>query len=203
MKYIFYIFIFFASLFSTAQAQIYIDNQGNVYDQRENTNAKSSYTKAETKSIKKASSFDPSKLSLGGSFGLQFGDYTLINISPQVGYDFSKYFTFGGGFGYTYLKESYYRTKYKQSYLGFDLFGRFYPIPNIVLSVQPEINRMWQTTEIGSQKYSSNKAVPSVVVGAGIRYSGIIAMIQYDLVQDDNSPYGDNIFYSIGYYFNF
>jgi hypothetical protein len=152
------------------------------------------------------SGFDASKLSFGGNLGLQFGDYTVINIAPQVGYDFSKYFTAGAGVGYTYFKDSDRYTDYKwnASYLSLDVFGRVYPIDYIVLSVQPEISRMWQTVkyDVGA-KYSESKFVPSFLIGGGVRFGGVIAMIQYDVVQDKNSPYGNNIFYSIGYTFRF
>ena len=36
--------------------------------------------------------FDPQKLFFGGYIGLSFGDYTLVNVSPQVGYQFNQYF---------------------------------------------------------------------------------------------------------------
>lgn len=145
------------------------------------------------------SGFDKSKLSLGGSLGLQFGDYTLINISPQVGYDISKNLTLGAGLGYTYYKEKGYYNDYSVSYLNFDIFGRFYPIENIVLSVQPEMSRMWRT--VGGN--TESKFVPSVLVGGGLRYDGMLAMIQYDVVQNINTPYGNTIFYTVGYTFNF
>ena len=66
--------------------------------------------------------FDPSKLSVGGNFSLQFGDYTVVGISPQIGYDFSKYLTAGAGFGYTYFKDKHYDYKCSNSYLSFDVF---------------------------------------------------------------------------------
>lgn len=149
------------------------------------------------------SGFDISRLSVGGNFSLQFGDYTVIGISPQIGYDFSKYFTAGAGFGYTYYKDKEYDYKWNRSYLSFDVFGRFYPIENIVISLQPEISRMWETFEDRGIKEKETKFVPSVLIGGGLRYMGMIAMIQYDVVQDDYSPYGNRLFYSVGYAFNF
>ena len=153
------------------------------------------------------SGFDASKLTFGGGIGLQFGDYTLVNIAPQVGYDFSKMFNAGVGLTYTYWKDSYYdrsiRYKESSSYFGFNVYGRFYPIDYIVLMAQPEINRMWRTVKYGNEKSSESKFVPAVLVGAGLRLGPVTAMIQYDVVQDDNTPYGDNIFYSVGYTFSF
>lgn len=158
------------------------------------------YSRIEPKS---KSGFDLSKLSIGGSFNLQFGDYTSIGISPQVGYDFSKYLTLGTGLGYTYFKDKDRDYKWSRSYLTYDIFARFYPIENIVLSVEPEISRMWETYEYRNNSYHNTKFISSVLVGGGFRYMGMIAMIQYDLVQDKYSPYGDRLFYSVGYTFNF
>ncbi len=41
--------------------------------------------------------FDKSKLFFGGNLGASFGDYTLANISPQVGYRFNDLFRRRGG----------------------------------------------------------------------------------------------------------
>ena len=197
---------FIVLLFSVSialQAQIYVDKDGNIYDQRKTSSTTVTTTKSSIKSSS-GSSFDKNKLSFGGNISLQFGDYTVVGISPQVGYDFNKYFTAGAGLGYTYFKDKVYDYKWSSSYLSFDLFGRFYPIEYIVIGIQPEISRMWQSvTWNDGVKVSENKFVPSFLVGGGLRLGGMIAMIQYDVAQDDNSPYGNNLFYSVGYTFKF
>lgn len=205
-------FILLISLFISCSllvdAQIYIDNDGNVHNQNSSSNSnrstRSELTKKSTAKSVGNSGFDKSKLVFGGSFGLQFGDYTVINVSPQIGYNFSKYYTLGAGIGYTYYKDKYYdysgyKHNYKSSYATVNVFGRFYPIDFIVLSVQPEMSYMWRSYN----GYSENKGVPSVLVGGGLRLGGMMAMIQYDVVQDRNSPYSDNIFYTVGYTFSF
>ena len=156
----------------------------------------------------KKSGFDSRKLTFGGGFGLQFGDYTVINIAPQVGYDFSKYVNAGVGLNYTHYNESYTyfdRMKETSNYFGINVYGKLYPVPYIVLMVQPEANRMWQSVKNKrtGEKWTEEKFVPVVIVGGGVRLGPITAMIQYDVVQDNRSPYGDNIFYSVGYSFNF
>ena len=153
--------------------------------------------------------FDKSKLTFGGGIGLQFGDYTLVNIAPQVGYNFSKYFNAGLGFSYTYWKNDYYtgnqKLKVSSSYLGFNIYGRYYPVENIVLMLQPEMNRVWQTVEdnFTRNKTTEEKFVPVCLIGGGLRLGPMTAMIQYDVIQDKMSPYGDNLFYSVGYTFSF
>lgn len=159
-----------------------------------------------------AQTFDRSKLEIGGGVGLQFGDYTVVSVSPQLGYRLSPYLTVGAGVSYTYYKDDIpvfieptreQNYDYKASYFGMNLFGRFYPIQYIVLSVQPEASRMWLTIDGPSGKVKSNEFVPSVLLGGGVRLGPVTAMIQYDIIQDDHSPYSDKIFYSIGYTFSF
>ncbi len=82
--------------------------------------------------------FDKSRLFVGGTLGLAFGTYTIINVSPLVGYRFSQAFAAGVGINYSYYgyNDGYYN--YKQSYAGMSLFGRVYPIQQLFLQVQPE-----------------------------------------------------------------
>lgn len=193
--------ILFVSI--SAYSQIYIDNQGNVHDRTATVNKKTAVSRTSNYSSS-GFVFDKSKLSFGGGIGLQFGDYTVINISPQVGYDFSKYFTAGVGMGYTYYKDKGYGYKWNNSYLSLDLFARFYPVEFIVIGIQPEMSRMWKNIKYSDgTKYNETKFVPSFLVGGGFRLGNMIAMLQYDVVQDKNSPYGDGLFYTIGYTFKF
>jgi len=153
--------------------------------------------------------FDKSRLTFGGGFGLQFGSYTLISIAPKIGYNFSEKFNAGAGISYTYYKDDFHsngeKWDQKRHYAGFNLHARFFPVQYIVLSAQPEANRMWLTESPkgAGQSYSENKFVPSFIVGAGVRLGPITAMLQYDVAQNKHSPYGDNIFYSIEYIWGF
>jgi hypothetical protein len=140
---------------------------------------------------------------------MQFGDYTLIDISPQVGYAFNQYVAAGVGLSYTYQNGDAYDFEYTRNYAGVNVFGQFYPIPNIVLSIQPEANYVWGKDKyFTGPEYSDSKFVPVLLVGAGVRIpagrvGGVVMMIQYDMLQNDYSPYGDRIFYTVGYSFGF
>src|ERR1044072_1328485 len=78
--------------------------------------------------------FDKSKLFFGGSFGLSFGDQTLINVSPQIGYRFTPMFAAGAGINFIYSSiKSYYSngdiySRQNLGYAGLNVFGRVYPI---------------------------------------------------------------------------
>lgn len=203
MKKITLLLVILISVSSLSYAQIYVDKDGNVYDQRRTTPTRQQPQPRVVTAKKSGSGFDMSKLTVGGNFGLQFGDYTIVNISPQVGYKFSKYFTLGTGIGYTYYKEDYRNSEYKRHYATFNLYARLFPIEYIVIGVQPEVSRMWQSQTYYNETYKNNEFVPTMLVGGGLRLGGMLAMIQYDLVQDKNSPYGDGIVYTVGYSFDF
>lgn len=159
--------------------------------------------------------FDKNKLFFGGNFGLSFGDYTIINVSPQIGYRFNQYFAVGTGpnFIYSSFRYRYYNPEYRESYgvVGLNIFGRVYPIEYILLQAQPELNYTW-----GKIKYYdtypdqklNGKFVPSLLLGGGaVIPSGgrgaFIAMIQYDVLQDVRSPYGKRPIYNFGYNIGF
>lgn len=162
----------------------------------------------------KKSGFDKSKLFFGGNFGMSFGDVTFINISPQVGYQFSQFFAAGGGINFIstgYMYRDYNGDKlFKDSYgyAGLNVFGRVYPLPFLFAQVQPEYNYSWGKTKYynGQPDQKLGDAfVPVLLIGAGAAIPAgrgrMIAMLQYDLIGDPRSPYGRNAFFTFGYNF--
>ena len=166
--------------------------------------------------------FDRSRLFVGGNFGLSFGDYTIVNVSPQVGYRFNQYLAAGIGINgqYTQIKyedvngDTWQRENYGVA--GMNIFGRFYPIQQAFVSLQPELNYIWGSVkQYGNPetKYSLNaKIIPSMLVGAGGVLpmggaGGLLVMVQYDVLHksgtgnDPGTPYGSNAFFSIGFNF--
>lgn len=158
--------------------------------------------------------FDKNKLFISGNFGLSFGDFTLINISPQVGYRFNNTLAAGVGINGIYSStksryisgETYSRENY--GVVGLNVFGRVYPIQYAFLQLQPEVNYIW-----GKRKeYPSNiisklegKMVPSLLAGAGAAIptggGAFIIMAQYDVLQNNRTPYGEKVFFSFGFNF--
>lgn len=157
--------------------------------------------------------FKKEKLFVGGNFGLSFGDLTLINISPQIGYRFSPLFAAGLGINgqYVSVKNRYFDgtpySKTSQGVFGLNVFGRVYPIQHIMLQVQPEANYIFgKQTFYGStnQEYKMDAViVPSLLVGAGAVFpsgrGSFIASFFYDVLQKPNAPYGSRPFLNFGY----
>lgn len=157
--------------------------------------------------------FDKSKLFIGGTFGLSFGDFTFVNLSPQVGYRFNNILAAGAGFNFIYSssKYDYLSPSYREEYgvAGLNIFGRVYPIPYAFLQLQPEFNYIW-----GKLKYDDDiipdqkldgEFVPTLLAGVGAAIpagnGAFTIMAQYDLLQRKPTVYGENVFISIGFNF--
>jgi len=178
----------------------------------------SQYTMAQDEPESEHKGFDKSKLFFGGNFGLSFSSYsTLINVSPQIGYRFNRYFAAGGGPNFIYYSQKYVdfsgNDLYRQNmgYAGLNIFGRVYPIEEVFIQLQPEANYNWgkQKSYTGAPDYKlDGKIVPSMLAGAGgaIPAGGrgaFIVMVPYDLLQQARSPYGNRAFFSFGYNIGF
>jgi hypothetical protein len=162
---------------------------------------------------KERQKFDPEKLFFGGNFGLTFGDFTFINVSPQVGYRFTPIFSAGGGVNFIYQSSKIYyqggnEEKSQYGYVGLNIFGRVNPLKFIILNVQPEMNYVWGSTKIypnGPEYKQEGKFIPSLLLGGGIAIpsgrGSLNAMLQYDVIQNELSPYGRNMFFSFGFSF--
>jgi hypothetical protein len=173
-------------------------------------------TEQDTEEEKKG--FDKNRLVFGGNIGASFGDYTFVNLTPQVGYMFNQYITAGVGINYLYQSVKYYDgagndyASNNLSYAGMNLFTRIFPVRFLFISAQPEINYSW-----GKLKYKgiygdrmdeklAGKFVPAFLVGAGAVLSpngkgGMFLSIQYDVIQNERSPYGTNPYLNIGFGF--
>lgn len=158
--------------------------------------------------------FDKSKLFIGGNFGLSFGDFTLINISPQVGYRFNNVLAAGVGVNgiYSSARSRFItgETASRENYgvVGLNIFGRVYPIQYAFVQLQPEANYTWGKLK----EYSPDavyklegKIVPSLLAGAGAAIptgaGSFIIMAQYDVLQNARTPYGEKVFVSFGFNF--
>jgi hypothetical protein len=158
--------------------------------------------------------FDKSRLFAGGTFGLSFGDYTFVNVSPQVGYLFNRYFAAGAGINGIYSSEKFNYTnaeeRTERGVIGLNIFGRVYPIQYAFAQLQPEANYVWEKytyyDNVNNTKQEQKldpKIVPALLAGAGAAIpagrGAFTIMAQYDLIQDSRSPYSNNVFFSFGF----
>ena len=174
---------------------------------------------AETDTAETKKGFDPDRLVIGGNLGASFGDYTFVNLAPQVGYMINKYITAGVGVNYLYQSVKYYDNSgndfYRNnlSYAGVNLFTRVFPVRFLFISAQPELDYSWGKTKFKgaySELYNDvkldGKFVPAFLVGAGAVLSpngkgGMFISLQYDVIQNNRSPYGTRPYLNIGFGF--
>jgi hypothetical protein len=158
-----------------------------------------------------------SKLFAGGNFGLSLGRYTLINLSPQVGYRFNRFLGAGLGLNLVYAsqkeKDIYDRDyrKVVQGITGLNTFVRFYPAQRFLIQVQPEGNYIFGKEIFYQPEKQTYKLdamiVPSILAGGGLvtptANGAMLFTVMYDVLQKANSPYGNRPVVSFGYNFNF
>lgn len=170
--------------------------------------AQAQYYKTDTARKKE---FDGSRLILGGSLGLAFGDYTNINISPLVGYRISDLFAAGvainAQYGSERFRDYYGETSQRNQYsiFGGGVWGRVYPFDFLFIHVQPELNYVSLKTTLYDPKstYTDHYGVPSLLIGGGYTQpisdrAAFSVMALYDVLQDDRSPYQNGLILRIG-----
>lgn len=146
---------------------------------------------------------ESSRLILGGSLGLSFGDYTNINVSPLVGYRISQLFAAGINVNAQYGAENFRDfnnnliQKNKYTIFGGGVWGRVYPLEWLFIHIQPEYNFINLNTtyyDDPKQTVKDNYGVPSLLMGAGYVQpiggrASFSIMALYDVLQDSRSPY--------------
>ena len=155
--------------------------------------------------------FDKSKLFFGGNLGLAFGTYTIVNVSPLVGYQFTPVLAAGVGINYSYYGYNDGIWNYKQSYAGMSIFGRVYPIRQFFIQVQPEENYMWLSQSLIGQDQPPikiNQFVPSLLLGGGAAIptganGAFTISVMYDVLQNIYSPFYHQAVYGFGYNMGF
>lgn len=107
-----------------------------------------------------------SRIFVGGSLGLQFGNITLIDVSPLIGYWFTEKLAGGIGFTYQYYKDNRYIPEYSTDIYGTRMFGRYFILDNIYGHAEYE----WLNYEAYSilEEYSRIN-LHNILLGGGYR----------------------------------
>lgn len=156
--------------------------------------------------------FKKENIFVGGNLGVQFGSYTFVNVSPQVGYHFNKYFEAGAGVNLQYVSQKYEdqfgNDFYKQSnyVFGGNLFARVFPVRPVFIQIQPEYNWInarlkYYNSNYPTEKYTAH--TPSLLLGLGGSFEGVLVSLMYDVLQKPASPYSTKPFVSIGFGYGF
>jgi hypothetical protein len=127
---------------------------------------------AQEKESKPSGKWYQDRLYTGGTIGLMFGNNTLIEASPMIGYDLYPKFSMGLGFTYLYnrYKDPYYQYKYSTTILGFRGFARFLIVEQAFVYSEYETLGL----ENSYKNHSSEKGkfwIDNIYVGGGYRQS--------------------------------
>ena len=147
------------------------------------------------------SKIDKSKIYYGGFLNLSFGSYTVIGVTPLVGYKVSPKFSVGSQLTYEYVKDKRYNTDYETSNYGISIFSRYRIFPQLYTHVEfSEMNyKLYYTNGTSNREW-----VPFLWLGGGYsqpitRNTWFNAQVLFDVLQNENSPYNNwDPFFSVG-----
>ena len=132
----------------------------------------------------------------GGNLGLQFGNQTLVDVSPLIGYMFTERLSFGRGFTYQYYRLN--SIDYSTHIFGGRLFGRYLVIKNLFAHAEYELMNYEGITidSSGIQSDPRRVDIHSMFIGGGFRQpigmrSAFLIMVLVNLIDDDYSPYNN------------
>ena len=150
------------------------------------------------------------RLVYGGGFGLQFGNVTLLDLSPSIGYRLTDRLTLGTGISYKYNRMKNYTQDlstgkwydYTSNVYGGSIWTRYYLFQNIFAHAEIEQLQIdYKYTSISSTiptLIKNGVAVNSVLLGGGFRQPVgervfFNILILFNLNESDFTPYSNPI----------
>ena len=202
MRRIFVVVLLFAS-FSLSAQQVYTSSGRPV--------------SAKNKNQKREKGFNPDNLIFGGGLGAVFGQVTNVSISPILGYRFNDRLSAGVSLGYTYFRiKDYFQVQNPNTFewenknfvahsFSTGIWGRVVVFDNVFLHAEPEYF-MFRYKDYTFFGYPVKRAqdVPTMLIGGGYRFpvsdrASMVGMLLYDIIQDKYSPYGNTVFFRMGF----
>ncbi|MEO8210091.1 MAG: hypothetical protein ABI840_05990 [bacterium] len=160
-----------------------------------------------TKDLPAISKTPMKRVFVGGDIGASFGEYTVVRVSPLIGYNISRYVSTGVKFIYMHSwqevnQNTVSATTLQSNTIGGNVFFQFNPLPTFFLKGEFEYDsfKNYATT----QNTSDNTGVPFLFLGAGYttpisRNTNFNVGIKVDVLNNVNSPFPDyNPFFSAG-----
>ena len=152
----------------------------------------------------------PSKWYYGGTVGFNFwGDYFYLSVNPLVGYQVSPKFSVGGKVQYAYINDQRYAGLELTSHnYGAGIFTRYRPIYQIYLHAEFDYASYEDYTiydPLVGDPYAESERnwVPFLLLGGGfVQHVGpnasVYVEVLFDVLQNENSPYGWDPIISVG-----
>jgi len=147
--------------------------------------------------------FDRSRLFTGGNLGLQFGNFTTVDVSPILGYFFTDRIALGVGVIYqyhSYKDRVFPALSYKTNIYGAKVFARYYIIESIFAHAEYEgLSLETDFFDPSNLRHQTERfLVHNVLLGVGYRqaigaFSGINLMLLYNINETVDTPYRNPI----------
>ncbi len=133
----------------------------------------------------------------GGGFGIQFGTFTTIKITPEVGYRISEKLDAGLGLYYLYSKNSSFQIS--DHIYGGKVFSRFYATPNFFLTGEYEIFNLADYSLYTGQYTGERIFIDGLPLGIGWKQQigerfAVMTTLMYNVLQKEKTPYSNPIF---------
>ncbi len=145
------------------------------------------------------------RLTYGGNFGLNFGDITMVDISPMIGYRTTNKWVNGVGLTYQYYEDRRFRPSFKTSIFGGRAFSRHMVYKSVFVHGEYELLKF----NVLSRNLEQNPShwYPALFVGGGVfqsfggkSQSGLVITIMYNLTYNpSNSLYVSPWQFRIGF----
>ena len=137
----------------------------------------------------------------GGIGGLQFGNPTVVGISPMVGYQATNDLIVGLAVDYQYQGGTLFGQKYSVNQYGPRLFGqyRLHLLENILSGafLQGELQKYYASSQGRSFNYDLQ-----ALAGVGVGFGGFNLTVLYNLNYNElTSPYGSPLVIRVGGFF--
>ena len=133
----------------------------------------------------------------GGGFGLQFGTFILIKVTPEIGYRLTENFELGIGVNYMFTKNSYYN--FSDHVYGANIFGRLFVYNDIYIQGEYEMLNVADFDYTTSYYTGERIFIPGILGGIGYRQkigekAAILTSILYNFTISDKTPYYNPVF---------
>lgn len=147
----------------------------------------------------------------GGNIGLQlYGNGSMVDLSPNVGYKFNKIFSVGVQGIFTNITQKYQGFSYRYMFYGAGAFIRVKPLPFLFFQGEYDI----LSVPDAFSTVSSKRTIADInLAGIGLRNqmgenACYYALIMYEFIPTPNSPYtngpfGSPLVYRAGFNINF
>lgn len=146
------------------------------------------------------SGFQKENLRFGGNFGAVFGEVSMVDISPTIGYQFYKMFQAGIGIIYNYYSDKNYSPRLTMHVWGGNVYTEFRPIRQFFLRA-----------EYGLLNYSpfansEREWIDYPMLGGGLflpmgQTGGLTLALMWNLAHSEKSLYANNPTLRIGFSF--